>query len=44
LEKAINGYDFRWELFMAKIRVALTSNTNKIGHLEQLVAFIGSDK
>jgi hypothetical protein len=29
---------------MAKIRVALASNTNKIGYLEQLVSFIGNDK
>ena len=42
LEKAMSGCEFRWELFMAKARLALTTNTNKIAHLEQLVGFMDS--
>ena len=44
LEQAVNGYEFKWELFMAKARLALTTNSNKVSHLEQLLSFIGSDK
>jgi hypothetical protein len=40
LEKAMSGCEFKWELFMAKARLALTTNTNKIAHLEQLVGFM----
>lgn len=29
---------------MAKARLALTSNSNKVAHLEQLMAFIATDK
>ena len=29
---------------MAKARLALTNNSNKVSHLEQVLAFIGSDK
>jgi hypothetical protein len=42
LEKAMGGCEFKWELFMAKARLALTTNTNKIAHLEQLVGFMDS--
>ena len=44
LERAAGRYEFKWELFMAKARLALTSNNNKIGHLEQLVSFIAIEK
>lgn len=40
LEKAVNSCEFKWELFMAKARLALTNNSNKIAHLEQLVGFM----
>lgn len=40
LEKAMSGCEFKWELFMAKARLALTTNTNKVAHLEQLISFI----
>lgn len=40
LEKAMSGCEFKWELFMAKARLALTTNTNKVAHLEQLIGFI----
>lgn len=40
LEKAMSGCEFKWELFMAKARLALTTNSNKVAHLEQLIAFI----
>jgi hypothetical protein len=40
LEKAMSGCEFKWELFMAKARLALTTNSNKIAHLEQLVGFM----
>jgi DUF1365 family protein len=44
LERAVGSYEFKWELFMAKARLALTSNNNKISHLEQLLSFVGTDK
>jgi hypothetical protein len=40
LHQVVSSYEFKWELFMAKARLALTSNSNKIAHLEQLVSFI----
>jgi hypothetical protein len=33
LERVVSGYEFKWELFMAKGRLALTNNSNKIAHL-----------
>jgi hypothetical protein len=44
LERTVSGYEFKWELFMAKARLALTTNSNKVSHLEQLLSFVGSDK
>lgn len=41
LERSLSSCEFKWELFMAKARLGLTNNSNKIAHLEQLVGFIG---
>lgn len=40
LLQAVSSYEFKWELFMAKARLALTSNSNKVAHLEQLISFL----
>ena len=44
LERVVHSAEFKWELFMAKARLALTNNSNKVAHLEQLLAFISPDK
>jgi len=33
IERALSSKEFKWELFMAKARLALTNNANKIAHL-----------
>jgi hypothetical protein len=40
LEHRINGYEFKWELFMTKCKLALVNNSNKIGHLEETLGFV----
>ncbi len=40
LEKRINKYEFKWEMFMTKCKLALVSNNNKISHLEETLGFM----
>ncbi len=40
LEKRINKYEFKWELFMTKCKLALVNNNNKISHLEETLGFM----
>lgn len=40
LHKKISGYEFKWELFMTKCKLALVNNNNKISHLEDTLSFM----
>jgi hypothetical protein len=40
LENRITKYEFKWELFMTKCKLALVNNNNKISHLEDTLAFM----
>lgn len=40
LERRINKYEFKWELFMTKCKLALVNNNNKLSHLEDNLGFM----